>query len=702
MPQAKQKKIPKNLIRAEIVPSSIDEEKRTIEVVFGTEALVRRYSWSKGTYLEQLSFNPSHVNMKRLQSGTAPFLDNHNYWGSVRSNTLGVILSAEIRDGKGYAVVKISKRSESMEEVWKDIVDGITKSVSVGYNVRTYEHTEREGQLDIYRATDWEPMEVSLVTIPADVDAYIRAATSEEAPFQLVNIISKSKNPDKMDKELMNQIRSLVGAANLPESFADGLVSRNVSLVDAQKEILLEVAKRAKTNEPTPPTPTPAPVSEKREGNVNEAVQAALVAERTRTTEIRNAVKTANLENSFGDDLVARGVTIDEARKEILAKWAEGNPPTSRGQQTGVKGEDVVDKRRKHMTDALLHRSGRLVNEKNETVVAVPEGARQYRNMTLHEMARHILEENGVDTRSMSRLQIAQEALVNKRMMATGDFPIILGNTVNRTLRSAYQLAERTFMPFTRRVNATDFRERTVTQLSGLMDGFDEVLEGGEYKRTKMTEAKEAWKVKKYGKVVPITFETIINDDLSAFDRIPSAIAAQAAQKQSDLIYGILTGNPTMGDGVTLFHSNHGNLGTASAITDASLAEARKKFRKQKGLNKKDFLNIMASYLIVGPDKETEAEKIMLGMILPNTVADVNRFSGKYQLIVEPRLEGNQWYMAANPSMIDTIEYGFLDGNELYTEQREGFDVDGMEFKVRMIFGAKAIDHRGLYKNAGA
>ena len=58
--------------------------------------------------------------------------------------------------------------------------------------------------------------------------------------------------------------------------------------------------------------------------------------------------------------------------------------------------------------------------------------------------------------------------------------------------------------------------------------------------------------------------------------------------------------------------------------------------------------------------------------------------------------------MAAAPNMVDTIEYGFLDGNELYTEQREGFDVDGMQFKVRMTFGAKAIDWRGLYKNAGA
>lgn len=697
MSKAKQKKFPKHLIRAEIVPTSINEEARTIEVVFGTEALVRRHTWSKGIFFEQLSFDPAHVDMKRLESGTAPFLDNHNYWGSVRATTLGVVLSAEIKDGKGYAVVKISKRSESMEEVWKDIQDGITKSISVGYNVRTYEHIQKEEGLDTYRAIEWEPVEISLVTIPADSDAHIRAATSEEAPFQLVNIISKSQNPDKMDKELMNQVRSLVGTAKLPESLANDFIQRNLSLEEVKAEIALEVSKRSN------PTPAPVPTPQPSNPTAVEAARAAVTAERKRVTEIRSISRTAGLEDSFADDLIERGIEVDEARKLTLEKMAENNP-IIRGGNSKVNGPGEVEKRRSDMTTALLHRAGRLTDKDGAKVEECPEEAKQYRNMNLHEMARNVLESNGIDTRSMTRLEIAQAAFRGDgtRSMSTGDFPIILGNTVNRTLRSAYQLQERTFMPFTRRVNATDFKERTVTQLSGLMDGFDEVLEGGEYKASKMSEAKESWKVKKYGKVIPITWETIINDDLNAFDRIPTAIAAQAAQKQSDLIYAILTGNPTMGDGVALFHATHGNLGTASAINEAGLEEARKKMRTQKGLNKKDFLNIAAKYLICGADKETEAEKLLLGNIMPTNVGDVNRFKGKYSLIVEPRLTGNQWFMAASPSMIDTIEYGFLDGNELHTEQQVGFDVDGMKFKVRMVFGAKAIDHRGLYKNAGA
>ena len=74
--------------------------------------------------------------------------------------------------------------------------------------------------------------------------------------------------------------------------------------------------------------------------------------------------------------------------------------------------------------------------------------------------------------------------------------------------------------------------------------------------------------------------------------------------------------------------------------------------------------------------------------------------------ISEPRLDAasaTAWYLAASPNQIDTIEYAYLEGQQgAYVETRNGFDVDGVEIKCRLDFGAKAIDWRGLYRNPGA
>ena len=76
--------------------------------------------------------------------------------------------------------------------------------------------------------------------------------------------------------------------------------------------------------------------------------------------------------------------------------------------------------------------------------------------------------------------------------------------------------------------------------------------------------------------------------------------------------------------------------------------------------------------------------------------------------VVEPRLDAatssaTAWYLIADPAQIDTVEYCYLEGQQgVYIETKQGFEVDGVEIKARMDFGAAAIDYRGMQKNAGA
>ncbi len=161
------------------------------------------------------------------------------------------------------------------------------------------------------------------------------------------------------------------------------------------------------------------------------------------------------------------------------------------------------------METALLHRF-------DPHRYAINEAARDWRGYSLIEMARAFLEGEGVRVRGLSRDEIATRAL-----HTTSDFPAILAAVTNKTLRDAYEAAPRTFPPIARRATAADFKDMHRLQL-GEAPQLEKVNESGEFKRGSLGEGKESYRVETWGKVIGITRQVIINDDLDAFTRIPA------------------------------------------------------------------------------------------------------------------------------------------------------------------------------------
>ncbi|MEO1221840.1 MAG: hypothetical protein AAFY42_10890, partial [Pseudomonadota bacterium] len=134
----------------------IDEEARTVELSFSSEEPYQRW-W--GT--EILDHKGSSIRLGRLNDGGALLMD-HNHRDQV-----GVIERAWTKGRKGYALVRFG-RSARAEEIFQDVRDGIRKLVSVGYRVHELVLEKAKDGLETYRATDWEPYEISLVAVPAD------------------------------------------------------------------------------------------------------------------------------------------------------------------------------------------------------------------------------------------------------------------------------------------------------------------------------------------------------------------------------------------------------------------------------------------------------------------------------------------------------------------------------------------------------
>lgn len=343
----------------------------------------------------------------------------------------------------------------------------------------------------------------------------------------------------------------------------------------------------------------------------------------------------------------------------------------------------------------------------------LPGGAREFAGLSLLDMAADTLRALGVSTRDKSKPEIARLALRAGGMMSTADLPNALADVANKSLRQAYERTPRTFTGWARQVSTPDFKGITRVQLSEA-PRLERVNEHGEYKRGSLTDARQTYRLTKWGKVLPITWETIVNDDLDALTRIPALFGASAADLEADLVYSVLLANANMADGTPLFHANHGNLGSG-AINVTNLGAARAAMRLQRGLDGQTLINLAPRYMLVPASLETTAEQLFAS-ITPAQVSNVVPPSFRsITPIPEPRLDAGvtvdgvaysgsaaAWYLAADKAQIDTIEYCYLEGEEgVHIETRSGFDVDGMEIKARLVFAAAAMDHRGLYKSTG-
>jgi phage major head subunit gpT-like protein len=411
----------------------------------------------------------------------------------------------------------------------------------------------------------------------------------------------------------------------------------------------------------------------------------------------------------FVEDLIARAVPVSDASAAIIDKLAERQakeqPNTRSSQPTVVTGGQdltVLTAKREAMQNALLHRC--------DPKIKLEDAGREFRGMRLVDMAREFVEMSGGNVRGMTPQELARAALGCDRqavraagMHSTSDFPLLLGSTVNRTLRDAYTTAPQTWRPLGRQTTVPDFRAVTRAAL-GDISALDQVKEHGEYKYRTLAEDGSPIKVAKYGNIIAITWETIVNDDLGALTRIPAAFGVAAASTESNVVWALLLGNPNYIDGNPIFDASHGNVaGSGGAINTATLAAARAAMRKQK-TKAGEFLNLTPEYLVVGPDKELEAFQFTSSVYVPAKNVDINDArNASLTVIVDARITGNQWYLYAAPGAVDTFEYAYLEGEQgVFTETREGFEVDGMEIKARLVFGAGWIDYRGAYKNPGA
>lgn len=645
--------------------ATVNEEDRSVELVFSTGAAVERYDWMSDTrYLEQLEISTKAIRVGRLN--TAPLLDAHSAWSIT--DQIGTVVAGSFRIDGGDAIVRVRFSGRpAVLDIWRDVKDRIIQNVSVGYRVHKFEEDSTAGAIPVRTAIDWEPYEVSMVPMPADVGARVRSHEIATNPCLIIRKESAVRNDP----------------AARPETVAEDPAAAALRLHPADP--------------PAPGTPG-GPAAEPT------IAERAAVAERERVQGIITAAEGARMGQEFVAKHINAGTSLAEVSRLAFVELQGRNQQTAGPQPGGVSvrlgGEDPLVHVRQGIEAALLHRIA-------PQYFKIDDKSRPYRGLTLLDTARTFLHAAGVRTSGLSKMELAAAALgLNQRSghgyHTTSDFAFLLADVANKTVRRAYEEAPQTFKAISRQVNLPDFKP-VYRQQMGDAPALLEVKEHGEFKRGTIGEGRETYQLATYGRVFAITRKALVNDDADAFGRVPTMFGRAARNLESDLVWDQITSNPIMGDGFALFSAQHLNIDSAGAVIDVdSLGAARAAMRQQVSLDG-ERLNIAPKFLLVGSALETQGDAIVTP-ITPQTVIAVNPFSGKLTVVAEPRLDNEPlaWYLAAGPEQIDIIEYGYLEGEEGPTiETRIGFDVDGIEIKCREDFAAKVLDWRGLYKNVG-
>jgi phage major head subunit gpT-like protein len=656
-----------------LVPDSYDATAHTVEAILSAGSAVQRYYFT-----EELEITEEAIDLTRVGAGVCPLLDTHNQYELAAQ--IGRVVSARVEGNQLIGVLQFDQ-TDAGQLIEARVARGELRAISIGYLVTTWQITSTPGSSDneTWRAMSWQLLEASFVPVPADPNAVVRSASGN-----LLHGVTEEEE---------NMRRNIAGgaAAAAPVSTAAPAAADTTIVVEPGGGTRAEPHSSAGT--------AAAPVVA-----TTETRAAGVSASRI----LDMCGRSAALGSDFAAELIRANDTAPLTENDLLGRVNErlmggSTPRAPINASAGVTGTET-EGYRQAVEDAVMLRANPdapLADMPGRTRDQRIADARELRGMTLMELARDYLGRTGISTGGMSRLDVAGAALgMRSGALTTSDFAFALAAVANKRVRAAFTAAPQTFRPIVSTGTLPDFKPSNIVSL-GDAPALLLVPENGEFKRGAISDSGLTYRLQTYGRIIPITRQAIVNDDQNLFGRIPTMFGRKAADLESDLVWGLFLSNPTMADGNALFSVAHGNLaGAGSAITVASLGAGRQAMRQQTS-NEGGYLNIAPTYLIVGPAKEVEAQQ-MLAAVVANQNSAVNPFSGSLTLIVEPRITGNQWFLSTSPDAFDTIELDHLLGQEeLFTDTRVGFDVDGVENKARLDVGAALLDFRGFYKNPG-
>jgi hypothetical protein len=276
-----------------------------------------------------------------------------------------------------------------------------------------------------------------------------------------------------------------------------------------------------------------------------------------------------------------------------------------------------------------------------------------------------------------------------------------------------YQAQPKWWEPIVIKTPVLDMKQQNRIRLNDFAS-LSSVSENGAYTNISWGDARENYTPSKFGNLVVVTLEAFLNDDVHAVTRIPTKVAHAAVVTINEQVATLFTQSsgtgPTLSDGFHVFDSgnhqgNTSNSTPAYDLSSSSLQNAMTALEKISNSASKR-IGVRGRYLLIPPDLRWTAAVITQSQYAAGTANnDINPLAGAIVPIVVPQFTTTyQWYLLADPSQVESLEVGFLNGREepellVQDNPTQGavFTNDAISYKVRHIYGAGWLDFRGAF-----
>ena len=629
---------------------------------------------------------------------TVPLLTNHE---NKTDSRVGII-SASIKDNALEISGEIVSDSKDAQDIVAQGKAGADWQLSIGADVkecelvksnRTVNGQEIEGPF--YHVTKSTLREVSVVAVGADAHTSMKVTAN-------FNLSKPNIEGESMTEENKNNVSAADETVNTEQEKKQETAAPAAKETEAEKNP--EQAKAEAT--PAAITASATDVS----ATAKEAAVAAVKAERERVSAIQGICNGEFPE--IEKQAISSGWTPEVVTKKVLETIRAERPAAS--VNISVKAKPEGGEMRKTLEAAMSLRCGVDADtlEKSYGAQTVEAGMKEM-DMPLKQLLVECMKLDGIPySRGFDNETI-------RAAFSSVSLPGILSNVANKKLLQSYEAQPIIATKLCSTGDLNDFKENDRFRLTDVGDLLP-IAADGEIKDGGIIEESAKNQLDTYGKKFCLTRKMIINDDLGAFMKVPTAMGNRAARLIDQLFFSRLLANPTQADGKALFSSAHKNIlgGASSALSAESLKKAIQLFLDQVDADGQP-ISVEPRYLLVPTALKHQAIELTKGATLIMSGTDnavrpaLNVLADEHlQVVSSPYLgnsayEGNSqtgWYLFGDPKTIDTWEIGFLKGKRTPTVERgeTDFNTLGLWFRVYFDLGVREQDHRGMVKANGA